>query len=77
MSPTEAFDNAAGSSTSEIAPVAAGLICAAILLWAGWALLSVYLGWARTRVDTPIAQRAVIRIVALTLVILWIALSNL
>ena len=41
MSPTEAFDNAAGSSTSEIAPVAAGLICAAILLWAGWALLSV------------------------------------
>lgn len=77
MNPTTAFENAAGSSTSAIATVAAGVIATAIVLWSGWALLSVYLGWARTRVDTPIAQRAVVRIVALTLVILWIALSNL
>ena len=76
MSPSTAFDNAAGGSTSTIALIAVGVIATAVLLWAGWALLSVYLGWARTRVDTPIAQRAVVRIVALTLVILWIALSN-
>lgn len=77
MSPSAAFDNAAGGSTSAIAVVAVGVIATAVLLWSGWALLSVYLGWSKTRVDTPTAQRAVVRIVALTLVILWISLSNL
>lgn len=75
MSPSTAFSNAAGGSISAIAMVATGTICAAVLLWAGWAMLSMYMGWARERVEMPIFQRALVRVAALTLLILWIVLQ--
>ena len=74
MNPATAFSNAANGDLPSIATLASGLVCVAVFLWAGWALLSVYLGWARGRVELAIFNRAIVRIMALALVILWIVL---
>jgi len=59
MTPTNAVENASGGGSSESAFIVVGFICAAILLWAAWSLLSVYVGWARTRVRESTLQFAI------------------
>lgn len=67
-----AFADAAGISAANVALLAAGIGSTVVLLWAAWALLSAWYGWARTRVSSDQFQRAAVRIVLLCVVLLWI-----
>ncbi len=74
MNPGAAFAGGAGASTPVIAALAVGVCAAVVLLWAGWALLSVYRGWAGERVRGVTFQSVSWRIVLLVVVILWIVI---
>lgn len=71
MTPLNAFSAAAGSPATTIAFLSAGLGATVVLLWGGWALLSVWSGWARTRVDSRQFEQAVVRIFLLIVIVLW------
>lgn len=74
MNSTTAFENAAGVSVTQVATLAIGISAAVIFLFTAWALVSVYRGMAKNRVDMATLQTASLRLFLLLVVILWILL---
>ncbi|VXD06824.1 Integrating conjugative element protein [Enterobacterales bacterium 8AC] len=73
---TAAFKAAAGN----VDPAVLNLLfisslIAVLTLWAGWALVHVYRGYAAGKIDASAAQRFVVRVVILLLVSLYLFAS--
>lgn len=72
MNSTTAFAAGSGLSISKLAFLISGVACVAVLFWGAWALLSLWRGWARTRVTEDTFLIAMVRILFLVLFITWI-----
>lgn len=72
---SSAFQVAAGFSASASYALFVGFAIAISLLWAAWAVYSCYRGWATGNLDRVIALPAVVRSVALCLVLAVFVLS--
>lgn len=72
MDSAEAFEVAAGFDTNTIFLVLAATGCVAAILWAAWALISTYRGWAKGNVDGEVLGSAAVRLLVLILVFIWL-----
>ncbi|WP_111748592.1 TIGR03758 family integrating conjugative element protein [Salinisphaera orenii] len=76
MSPSAAFAGGAGITVSAVAVLIASVATAIVLLWAGWAWLSTWRGWAAQRVRGGVFQMALVRILLIAVVFFWLFLTN-
>ncbi|WP_111748816.1 TIGR03758 family integrating conjugative element protein [Salinisphaera orenii] len=76
MNASTAFTGGAGFSMTAVATLIAGVATAVVLLWAGWAWLSTWRGWAAKRVRGEVFQMALVRILLIAVVVFWLFLSN-
>ncbi|WP_193092062.1 TIGR03758 family integrating conjugative element protein [Halomonas colorata] len=74
--PSDFFEAAAGFDTSTIFLVLAGTGCVVAILWAMWAALSAYKGWAKERVDDNTFALACLRAVLLLIIFYWVFLPS-
>lgn len=74
--PSDFFDAAAGFDTSTIFLFLAGTGCVVAILWAMWAALSAYKGWAKERVDDNTFVLACLRVIFLLIIFYWVFLPN-
>ncbi|MCE8005305.1 TIGR03758 family integrating conjugative element protein [Billgrantia ethanolica] len=72
MDSAEAFEAAAGFDTNTIFLVLAAAGCVAAILWAAWALISTYRGWAKGNVDGDVMSFAAVRLLLLILIFIWL-----
>ncbi|MCG7601779.1 TIGR03758 family integrating conjugative element protein [Halomonas sp. McH1-25] len=70
----DAFQAGAGIEGSELSWFIAGVGCSAILLVAGWILLSAYRGYVKGRVEGDIIATVSWRALLLILLFLWLFL---
>ncbi|MDA3922341.1 MAG: TIGR03758 family integrating conjugative element protein [Salinisphaera sp.] len=75
MNPSAAFAGGSGLAMGSLATLVAGVGTTIVLLWAGWAWLSTWRGWAGGRVRGPVFQGAIIRIALLAVLMFWIFLG--
>lgn len=71
----EAFEAGSGMGDQELSWLIAGVGCVAILLCAGWILMSAYRGWAKGRVDGDVVATVAVKSVLLILLFFWLFLS--
>ncbi|WP_249978024.1 TIGR03758 family integrating conjugative element protein [Vreelandella olivaria] len=72
--PTDAspFEIAAGFDNSTVLFMLTGAGMVVALLWAMWAAISAYKGWAKGRVDDNNFTLACLRVVLLLVMFIWI-----
>ncbi|HBR1529697.1 TPA: TIGR03758 family integrating conjugative element protein [Klebsiella quasipneumoniae subsp. quasipneumoniae] len=71
-----AFKTASGNiDISVLYLVSVGLLLCVLFLWAAWAAVDVWQGWANTKVRDAALARFVIRSVALLIVCIWMFAS--
>ncbi|ARB46981.1 TIGR03758 family integrating conjugative element protein [Alloalcanivorax xenomutans] len=75
MDPTSAFQVGSGSSLITVALLVAGLGCTVVLLWAGWALVSGFRGFASRRMPGVNYQNMTLRVFLIIVLMFWIFLS--
>lgn len=72
MSEASPFEIAAGFGDSTALFLLAGAGIVVALLWAMWAAISAYKGWAKERVDDHNFTLACLRVVLLLVMFIWI-----
>lgn len=72
MESAEAFTAGAGFDVDTVFLALAGVGCVAALLWASWASISAYRGWAKENVTGDVFAAASVRLVLLILVFIWL-----
>ncbi|MFT0140843.1 TIGR03758 family integrating conjugative element protein [Alcanivoracaceae bacterium MT1] len=75
MDPASAFQVGSGSSLIALALLVAGIGCTVVLLWAGWALISGFRGFAHQRLPGVNYQNMTLRIFLIIVLMFWILLS--
>ena len=68
-----AFQTGAGYAMSDLALVLMMVICTVTLLWNGWVLITAYKGWANRSLTKEAFSKGVLRVAALSCLILFLA----
>ncbi|WP_111414519.1 TIGR03758 family integrating conjugative element protein [Billgrantia lactosivorans] len=72
MDSTAAFETGSGFEISGLYLLLAGVGCVAILLWAAWAAISAYRGWAKGNVKGDVFAGVAVRLLLLILIFIWL-----
>lgn len=69
---TQAFKTASGGvDPGTLGFICEGILFAALLLWAAWAFLDVWNGWANQKVRSALAGRFIFKTLLLLVLSLW------
>lgn len=70
-----AFQAGSSAKPADVSLVLQGLLCAALFLWAGWCLVSLYRGFSTGTLTLRQLGGTVARLFLLILVSFWLVLS--